>query len=963
LAHDLLQRMAEETNADILLVCEPNRKLMAGGGWYVDRCRDAAIKVLKPGAVVAKYGSGEGHVWIETGGCRFVSVYVSPNSGWELYEKRLEQVGSCVRNSGEHVLLAGDFNAKSPVWGAAHEDARGAALADLLAQCDVTVLNRGNQATFVGASGSSIIDVTCASAGLAQRVGEWRVEEQETTSDHRPITYRLLGREPVAAHRRADTRWEWREDREEALALELRRQLETLQQPTPESVTEAIGRACDTVLRRGRPPGGGRRPVYWWTPEVASTRRECLRTRRRLTRSNRQGHNQQDALKHYRDARKALRLQIRRAKDAAWKKLIQEVDENPWGRGYRIATRKFVRTVPPSREEVEAAVTRLFPVRDVPEWRRWPHAPAEMFTEEELEVAVGRLAKRKAPGPDGIPPEAVRTATRMAPRVILAVMNGALEGRTFPERWRRAKLVLIPKDDGTEDRKFRPICLIDALGKVLEHLIKARLQKEVDERGGLSDNQFGFRQGLSTMDAVEEVLKVARFSNSGSWGRKEYCGLVALDVENAFNTASWERIVTAMDAFEVSVYVKEMIQTYLTDRTLIVSGGLQQDVRVSCGVPQGSVLGPILWNIMYDGVLRLEVPVGVRLVAFADDLAVMAMAATKEDLQNLVNRALERVSEWMRGAGLRLAARKTEAVLLTGKRRPGKISFYLDGEEIVPRETIRYLGVRLDRNMTFGAHVEEAAAKAGRMADALGRIMPNVGGARSSRRRLLAAVVHSKLLYGAPAWAGALKYKRNTDILVSAQRRALLRIASAYKTTSAEAIQVITGVLPVDLQVRRLNLLYRTARARSEVDEALLCEWQRRWVSGEKAAWTRTLIPDISMWVKKKHGELDYHLTQALTGHGCFATFLRRIGKEQDDRCWYCGGTDDVEHTLFVCEEWDGERLVLMKQTMHWPEKDNFAEIMLRSREDWEATASFVRCILIKKERREREREAEVRPL
>jgi hypothetical protein len=102
-------------------------------------------------------------------------------------------------------------------------------LADLLAQCDVTVLNRGNQATFVGASGSSIIDVTCASAGLAQRVGEWKVEEQETTNDHRPITYRLLGREPVAVHRGADSRWEWREDREQALALELRRQLETLQ--------------------------------------------------------------------------------------------------------------------------------------------------------------------------------------------------------------------------------------------------------------------------------------------------------------------------------------------------------------------------------------------------------------------------------------------------------------------------------------------------------------------------------------------------------------------------------------------------------------------------------------------------------------------------------------------------------------------------------------------------------------
>jgi hypothetical protein len=75
------------------------------------------------------------------------------------------------------------------------------------------------------------------------------------------------------------------------------------------------------------------------------------------------------------------------------------------------------------------------------------------------------------------------------------------------------------------------------------------------------------------MNAIEEVLKVARLANSGSWGRKEYCALVALDVENAFNTVSWERIVTAMDAFEVSVYVKEMIQTYLTDRTLMVRGG------------------------------------------------------------------------------------------------------------------------------------------------------------------------------------------------------------------------------------------------------------------------------------------------------------------------------------------------------------------------------------------------------
>jgi hypothetical protein len=81
--------------------------------------------------------------------------------------------------------------------------------------------------------------------------------------------------------------------------------------------------------------------------------------------------------------------------------------------------------------------------------------------------------------------------------------------------------------------------------------------------------------------------------------------------------------------------------------------------------------------------IKLADGFGVRLVAFADDLAVMAMAATTDDLMNLVDGALKWVNEWMRGAGLRLAARKTEAVLLTGKRRPGRVTFHIGGEEIV----------------------------------------------------------------------------------------------------------------------------------------------------------------------------------------------------------------------------------------------------------------------------------------
>jgi hypothetical protein len=98
--------------------------------------------------------------------------------------------------------------------------------------------------------------------------------------------------------------------------------------------------------------------------------------------------------------------------------------------------------------------------------------------------------------------------------------------------------------DGT--RKFRPIFLLDSLGKLYEQLIKGRLTDELDEKGGLSDDKYGFQKRRSTSDAINEVWKIAKFANEGSWEIKDFCALTILDVRNAFNTASWEEIVVAL---------------------------------------------------------------------------------------------------------------------------------------------------------------------------------------------------------------------------------------------------------------------------------------------------------------------------------------------------------------------------------------------------------------------------------
>jgi hypothetical protein len=252
-----------------------------------------------------------------------------------------------LKNSSTDVLLAGDFNSKSPTWGSRTEDRRGR----VLAECDLIVQNQGEEATFVGGRRESVIDITCVSIGLAQRISGWRVNDNITLSDHRPITFQIGAKEQVEAPRANSTGWWWQEDKKQNLLSEARRQLEALLDLNPKSLVEAIQRACNFTLKKKF--SDGRRPVYWWTAEVAASRRTCLCARRKLTRAMKKKESGEihSAQKGYKEASKNLKTEIKRAKEAAWARLVEEVEENPWGDGYKIATGKIRRDIPPSTTE------------------------------------------------------------------------------------------------------------------------------------------------------------------------------------------------------------------------------------------------------------------------------------------------------------------------------------------------------------------------------------------------------------------------------------------------------------------------------------------------------------------------------------------------------------------------------------------------------------------------------------
>lgn len=954
-AQELLRQSVRELNVDIALLSEPYR-CVESSNWVSDVSCTSAIWSVS-GLTVRDAASQQcGYARATVSGITLYSCYIPPRYSIEEFQFIVDGIASDAITR-EPVLIAGDFNAWAIEWGCPRTNPRGRVLLEALSALGVVLMNIGNEQTFSRGVGGSTIDVTFASSSIAERV-HWSISDQYTHSDHSAIIIDVAHGQPhVNTTTQSLTGWKANTFDKNVFAIVMESMvLEGPAEAMANQLINGITQACNaSMVKRSR--SANKQPVYWWNDEIANMRIDCIRARRLYTRSRGRPEN---SLHHqvFKTKRRAFKLAIRKSKRRCFLEICDEVENNPWGLAYKLVTKRLKCLNPTSPKEesiLKGIVEHLFPQQEISSWEdsvvdEVYHFP--QVTISEIEAAVSKFKDKKAPGLDCIPNSVLKEAVRCCPEQFVRMISTCLSRGVFPSIWKRQRLVLLPKDKKPPDdpSSYRPLCMIDTCGKLLESIVCRRLECCIEAVSGLSENQFGFRKAKSTIDAINLVVETAAQAIEGKrWrnGTKEYCVIVTLDVKNAFNTANWEKIVGALSRLNIPRYLMAIIQDYFRNRLLIYDTDTgTKRYKITGGVPQGSVLGPLLWNVMYDGVLRLVLPANVKIIGFADDIALVSVAKELPDAVTITNVSIQIVRSWLRSMGLNLADHKTESVLISSRKRRETIKLDIGTCCIETKPYLKYLGVMIDTRLSFFDHLKYISAKASKTCSALSRIMPNTRGPKYLQRKLIMNVVKSIILYASPIWAGALRFVTYANVITPVYRLAALRVCSAFRTVSDEAAFVIAGMLPIDLEATS------TVAARDES----IARWQLRWSNSDKGRWTYLLISDIVTWLDRGHGDLDYYITQLLSGHGCFRSYLCRFGHDSDPFCPSCDGNvvEDAYHVFFTCPRFRDWRMDLEQAIGHSVRPDNIVQAMLSSLGNWAHVCNFAKLVLVELRRLER---------
>lgn len=377
-----------------------------------------------------------------------------------------------------------------------------------------------------------------------------------------------------------------------------------------------------------------------------------------------------------------------------------------------------------------------------------------MTSPKEVKSIINKLKSKKSPGFDKISNLLLKNLPHKAIVFLMYVFRSCMKLSYFPDVWKHAKVIPIPKPgkDQSVSSNYRPISLLSSLSKIFEKVILKRIILHLSTNDILPDEQFGFRQNHSCNHQLTRLTKHIKKSLS----KKHSTGMLAFDIEKAFDSVWHKGLVHKMFTLKFPLYIIKLILSFLSKRSFQVSlnGTTSKSYNIVAGVPQGSVLSPTLYNIYTSDLTISRCEKGM----FADDTTIQFSAKNPGKILNNLNSASKELSDYCSTWKIKLNDSKTKAAFFTRR----KASRWYPSDEITVLtskiswdNSIKTLGLTLDKTLTFNKHIDLSVEKALKLIAVLYPLLNWKSKLNTSNKlSVYKAIIRSTLLYACPVWNG-----------------------------------------------------------------------------------------------------------------------------------------------------------------------------------------------------------------